>query len=330
MRTLIFCPILALLLFSCVSVKQFQEMQDKYQKCQEEKDILANKNERLTVQSTELVSQINVLKSEILALAEDSANKSVEIKNIKKNLDKLDQKYKDIQVAHEQLLKGNADETKKLLEQLQKIQTDLQVREDNLQILSDSLKMERNQLTGLKNELEDRNKRLIELEEILFRKDSIVSALKEKISKALMGFENDGLSVTRKEGKVYVSLEEKLLFESGSAEIGQNGISALKKLAKVLEENPDIHIMIEGHTDDLAYIPDDKIKDNWDLSVKRATTIVRILINNSKIDPKRLTAAGRSKYVPIDPAKTPEARAKNRRTEIILTPDLSELFNLVE
>ena len=157
-----------------------------------------------------------------------------------------------------------------------------------------------------------------------------MNALKDKISKALLGFENNGLTVTRKEGKIYVSMEEKLLFASGSAEIGAEGTKAIKNLGVVLAENPDINIMIEGHTDDLDYIPDAAIKDNWDLSVKRANTVVRILLQNKKIDPKRLTSAGRSEYDPLDPAKTSEARRKNRRTEIILTPNLDELFKLVD
>lgn len=331
MRTIftLFCFSI-ILLFACVPAKQFQELQTKYQKCQEETAILKTDNEDLTIKSTELASQIDVLSNEVLQLLEDTSVKAMEIKEIKKNLDKISQQYKDLQVAQDQLLKGNADETKRLLQQLQATQTDLQIREDRLREISDSLKIERMELDKLQNELAERNKRLVELESILFKKDSIVGALKDKISKALLGFENNGLTITRREGKVYVSLEEKLLFQSGSAEVDQNGIIALKKLAKVLEENPEIDIMIEGHTDDVPYIPDEAIKDNWDLSVRRATTIVRILLKNSKIDPKRLTAAGRGEFVPVDPLKTDDARRKNRRTEIILAPDLSELFDIIE
>ena len=120
------------------------------------------------------------------------------------------------------------------------------------------------------------------------------------------------------------------MFFSGRYEVGEKGKEALKKLAKVLEDDPDINILIEGHTDDVPYKGSGQLKDNWDLSVMRATAIVKILINSSKIDPARLMAAGRSKYVPVDPANTPEARAKNRRTEIILTPKLDELFEILE
>jgi len=330
MRFVIFFFTVCSVVFSCVPAKQFRELQEKYQKSQEENNILKNDNEELTIKTTELASQIEVLKNEILTLVEDSMSKSQELKQIRKNLVRLDEQYNDLQFAQEQLLKGNAKETERVLRQLQETQLDLQKREDKLKEISDNLGIERKNLNQLKTELEAKNKRMVEMESILFKKDSVVKDLKDKISKALLGFENNGLTVTRKEGKVYVSLEEKLLFRSGSAEVDQQGVNALKKLAKVLEENPEIKIMIEGHTDDLDYIPDAAIKDNWDLSVKRATTIVRILLNNSKIDPKRLTAAGRSEFMPVDPAKTPEARRKNRRTEIILTPDLSELFDLVE
>jgi chemotaxis protein MotB len=145
-----------------------------------------------------------------------------------------------------------------------------------------------------------------------------------------MGFENQGLAVTQKNGKVYVSLEEKLLFKSGSTVVDPKGAAALKKLSGVLEQNPDINVMIEGHTDDVPVIAGSTYKDNWDLSVLRATSIVRILLDGSKINPERLTTAGRSQYQPVEPAKTAESRQKNRRTEIILSPKLDELYKLVE
>ncbi len=133
-----------------------------------------------------------------------------------------------------------------------------------------------------------------------------------------------------KDGKVYVSLDEKLLFKSGSYEIDANGRNALKKLAGVLEKNPGIQVMIEGHTDNVPYNPGSgQLRDNWDLSVKRATTVVRVLLEGSTINPRRLTAAGRSEYLPVDARNASDARQKNRRTEIVLTPDLSELYDLI-
>ena len=186
-------------------------------------------------------------------------------------------------------------------------------------------------LDQLTSELDRRNARLLELEQILDAQQKAVKDLKAKVSDALFGFENNGLTVTMKNGKVYVSLDEKLLFKTGSYTIDSNGREALKKLAAVLARNRDIQITIEGHTDDVPYISSGgPIDDNWDLSVKRATTVVRVLLDGSGIAPERLTAAGRGEYLPVDPAKTATARQKNRRTEIILTPDLGELYRIID
>jgi chemotaxis protein MotB len=138
------------------------------------------------------------------------------------------------------------------------------------------------------------------------------------------------LTVEQKNGKVYVSLDEKLLFKSGKWEVDPNGQNALKKLAAVLEKNEDINVLIEGHTDDVPFGGNGNIADNWDLSAKRATAIVKIILANSKVKPQRLMAAGRGEFMPIDPQKTTEARQKNRRTEIILSPKLDEVLKMLE
>ena len=171
---------------------------------------------------------------------------------------------------------------------------------------------------------------MAELEAILKSKDDAANELKKKLSDALFNFEGKGLTITQKNGKVYVSMDESLLFASGSIAVEEKGIEALKKVAKVLEQSKDINVLIEGHTDDVAMSGKGEIKDNWDLSVLRATSIVKIISKNSSVDPKRLTAAGCGENFPIDPGKTPEARKKNRRTEIILTPKLDELFKVLE
>jgi len=146
----------------------------------------------------------------------------------------------------------------------------------------------------------------------------------------LLGFEGKGLSIEIRNGKVYVSLEESLLFRSGSWEVNDRGISALQKLAEVLASNPDINVLIEGHTDNVPYRGSGQVKDNWDLSVMRATAIVKVITRNPGVHPSRLTAAGRSEYAPLATNSTSEGRAKNRRTEIILTPKLDELFQIIE
>ena len=168
------------------------------------------------------------------------------------------------------------------------------------------------------------------MENMLQRKDALMNDLKTSVSNALMGFEGQGLTVTQRNGKVYVSLEEKLLFSTGSFKVDPNGERAIRQLAGALAKNPEIGIMIEGHTDDVPFRMGSSIKDNWDLSVMRATSIVRILQGAADIDPDRITVAGRGEYLPIDSSDSPEARRKNRRTEIILSPNLDELYKLLE
>jgi chemotaxis protein MotB len=243
---------------------------------------------------------------------------------------KISTKYTELQNAQEDLIKGNVKETQKLLTELQTAQANLQKKEDLLHQLEQNLDTKKASLDELTFELDKRNARLAELEKILDAQKKIVQDLKSKVSEALLGFENNGLTVTMKNGKVYVSLDEKLLFRSASWDIDVNGKNALKKLAGVLEKNPGIQVMIEGHTDNVPYNPGkSQLKDNWDLSVKRATTVIRVLLEGSGIDPKRLTASGRSQYLPVDERNTADARQRNRRTEIILTPDLTELYNLI-
>ncbi len=321
---------LMLLLIACVPSSQFKETQLENQDCREERDMLFSRNEKLTVENTELKSDLENKSENVSRLSSDSLKQQQELNHIRKQYDQLNQQYNDLRKAQDELLSGSATETRKLLNQLQATQTDLQKREDQLNQLSRSVDEKKRNLDELKAELEKRNQRLTELERILARKDSAVDALKQKVSAALLGFENQGLTVTQKNGKVYVSLEEKLLFKSGSTEVDAKGVSALKKLAKVLEQNRDINIMIEGHTDDVPVIKGSAFKDNWDLSVQRATSIVRILLDGTTINPKRLLASGRGEFMPVDPAKTSEARQKNRRTEIILTPKLDELFRILE
>ncbi len=185
--------------------------------------------------------------------------------------------------------------------------------------------LENNQL-----ELNERSRRVDELEAMLRSREEAINNIRRKVADALTGFEGKGLSISIKNGNVYVSMEDKLLFRSGSFEIDPNGARAVRDLSTVLAQNPDINVMVEGHTDDVPYRPNGQLKDNLDLSAKRATTVVRLLLENKAIQPSRIIAAGRGESLPVDPAKTAEARAKNRRTEIILTPKLDELMQIME
>ena len=178
--------------------------------------------------------------------------------------------------------------------------------------------------------LNERSRRVNELEAMLRSREEAINAIRRKVTDALTGFDGKGLSISIKNGNVYVSMDDKLLFRSGSFEIDPNGARAVHDLATVLAQDPDINVMVEGHTDDVPYRPNGQLRDNLDLSAKRATTVVRLLLENKGIAPSRIIAAGRGESLPVASGKTSEARAKNRRTEIILTPKLDELMQLMQ
>ena len=194
-----------------------------------------------------------------------------------------------------------------------------------------ALSAEQERLNKLKTDLEVSSTRLAELEKMMADKEAAMNKLKESLSKALNAFEGKGLSVEHRNGKVYVSMENKLLFESGSWTVGTEGKKAVKALGNVLAENPEISVLIEGHTDNDKIVGSigGGVENNWDLSTKRATAIVNILSENKGIDKKNLTAAGRSEFAPLAGNETAEGKAKNRRIEIILTPKLDEISKLM-
>ncbi|MFO7575791.1 MAG: OmpA family protein, partial [Bacteroidales bacterium] len=288
-------------------------------------------NIQLSIANRELEARIAAMESEYSGIKDNYQTLQAELDRARQDYGRLNNRYIELQNAQDELIKGSVRETSRLLSDLQAAQANLQQKESMLRDLEMNLDQKKADLDMLTFELEKRNQRLVELEKILDAQQNAVRALKNKVSEALFGFENNGLTVTMRDGKVYVSLDEKLLFKTGSWEIDANGRTALKRLVTVLEKNPDIQIMIEGHTDNVPYRPSGgQLRDNWDLSVKRATTVVRELTEGTAIEPERLTAAGRSEYLPVDDRNTTDARSKNRRTEIILTPDLSELYRIIE
>ena len=197
---------------------------------------------------------------------------------------------------------------------------------------SDSaIKAEIERLNKLKDDLKDKSSRVSELEDKLAAQDKNLRKLKESLSKALFEFEGKGLTVEQKNGKVYVSMENKLLFPSGSWSVSNEGKNAVQQLASVLAKNDDISILIEGHTDNDKVVGNlgNGVTNNWDLSTKRATAIVNILEQTSGIDKKNLTAAGRSEFAPLASNNSSEGKAKNRRIEVILTPKLDEISKLL-
>lgn len=186
------------------------------------------------------------------------------------------------------------------------------------------------EIKKLAADLQRREARLKEVEDILRSRDAATNALKEKLQKALLGFQQSGLAVDIRNGKVYVSLTDKLLFPSGSIVIDEKGRQALAELGKVLKTQPEINISVEGHTDNQRVVNLGQIKDNWDLSVLRATSVVRYLADEQKIESNRITATGKGEYQPIAAGNAADARSRNRRIEIVLSPKLDELYDLIK
>lgn len=186
------------------------------------------------------------------------------------------------------------------------------------------------QLEESQRELDARSQRVEELEQLLRAREEAIQEIRRKVAAALLGFEGNGLTITTRDGNVYVSMDDKLLFRSGSFEIEKDGAQAVRDLSVVLAQNPDINIMVEGHTDDVPYRGSGNLQDNLDLSAKRATTVTRLLLENKDIAPERIIAAGRGESLPVATGTSAEARAQNRRTEIILSPKLDELMQLMD
>lgn len=321
--------ILVVAFTACVPPARFKALQSESLTCSEERDMLKASLEKLSVEQRETAARLASAEQQLARAGKDTLKLREEVNRLTRQNEMLKNDYSDLQEAQQALARGSETEIRRLMDELIAARKDLQQRENELEKISTDLTTRKTDLDRVQQELETRNARLSELEQALNQQQQTLSSLRKKVSDALLGFENQGLTVTQKNGKVYVSLEEKLLFKSGSTTVDPKGVSALKNLARVLEQNPDINVTIEGHTDDVQVLAGSAYKDNWDLSVLRATSIVRILLEGSSINPQRLTTAGRSQYQPIDAGKTPEARQKNRRTEIILSPKLDTLYELI-
>ena len=285
---------------------------------------------RLQAEIEELQGTIQAIETKILDLRNDSIQNGGALIALQNKYDELSEAYDLLASKNSRYMAEKAQETKNLLEQLEQAQTELFMKEDELNKLSASLGSKEEELKLAQEELDARSIRVTELESIINKKDSLVTALKRSISKALIGLEGEGLTVVQKNGKVYISLEEDLLFASGKYEVNIGGINALRKLADALASQKDLEILVEGHTDSIPLSGRGLVKDNWDLSVMRATNVVKVLLQNPLLDPLQLTAAGRAEFLPIATNKTQEGRGVNRRIEMILSPNLDDLFELLD
>jgi chemotaxis protein MotB len=322
--------IMAVLFSSCATFRKYKTIGKDYENCKQEKASLEKQNNKLNDQYTELQSVTKSLMQDIRQLKKDTEQLRVELKICNNDLRELKLHSEAMDLASRKAALGSEKEIRLLLEDVQK-NKELQLqKEDELKDIEKQLTAREKVLQELIVKFREKEDRVNELEAILSRKDSAVNALKRSVNDALLGYVGNGLSITVKNGKVYVSMEESLLFPSASWQVNKEGEDALKKLSKVLKVNENINIMVEGHTDNVKFNGNGNVKDNWDLSVMRATSVSRIILENSDINPSRVIAAGRSEYAPLSTSNSKEARARNRRTEIILTPKLDELFKIIE
>lgn len=316
------------ILTGCVPQRKFAELDTKYRNLSFDKQI----SDSVYLRQKHLCDSVNKdaanLKEQYSKLLTDFTETESLYARIKKSYDLLNESYEK-RIANDALTK---DELKKTLRELEsklaKKELELNEKEANLIRKEEEAKKLNEDVNSIEKSLKEREEKVKELEQLIKQKDESVATLKETLTKALLGYRESGLSVTSRDGKVYVSVDENLLFSSGKVDVNPNGKKALLKLCETLKSNTDFDILIEGHTDDVP-IKTARFEDNWDLSVLRATAITRIMIKEGGVDPLKIIPAGRGEYFPIDRADTKEARAKNRRIEIILTPSLKEIMKIL-
>lgn len=315
---------------SCVSPKIHNALVSNFEDTERNLSKIEQENLKLSDQIEEINAKIKLLQEKVYNLRNDSIQNGNSLVLLQDKFDELNTAYDLLVSKNTRQMSEKAKETKLLLEQLDEAQSKLLKKEDELNELSLTLRQKENELNKAQKDLNERSERVIVLEKIIQEKDSSVTAIKNKVQKALTGLEGDGLTIEQRNGKIYISLEEDLLFESGKYIINQNGVNALNKLSSALANQLDLEILVEGHTDNIQGSGRGAIKDNWDLSVMRATSVVKILLENQAINPLQLTAAGRGEHNPIATNETPEGRKMNRRIEMILSPSLDDLYDILE
>ncbi|MDC1259786.1 OmpA family protein [Flavobacteriaceae bacterium] len=314
-KRLLILTVLSFTTISCVSSKLYKELEGKYTTLKNDYDSLNADSEAVLNDKNTLQNQFDQLQSDYDATLLERNQLQQDLTALQKKYDTLNDAYTALEQNSSIAIADNVQKNRELLAQLEAKELALEAENDRL------LKLEA--------DMQERSQRIAELEALIASKDQAMLDLKNAISKALTAFEGKGLTVEQRDGKVYVSMENKLLFKSGSWAVGTEGRVAIEQLGTVLEDNPDIVVLIEGHTDNDPFSSRGQIANNWDLSTKRATAIVQILSENTAINPKSLTAAGRGEFAPIASNETTEGKSKNRRIEIVLTPKLDEISKLL-
>ena len=310
--------ILSILFSACVPSKKYNELLEREKSCSEELAKYKKSSSDYEVLSKDLQIKYDLAAKEVSRLRGDTNNLGNQIRLLKREQESIETQYKALENSFDKLKNLSAKETATLQTKLEQKTKELQLKEDALLKLDQELQAKQAQLI-------EREKRVNELEELIRNKEAKIQLLKARVANALRNFENQGLTVVQKNGKIYVSLEAKLLFGSGSTKVEDEGKSALVELARVLETERDLEIVVEGHTDTDKLNSSVSPKNNWELSVLRATSVVELMLANSNMSPTQIMAAGRSEYHPVDP----NDKAKNRRIEIIISPNLNELFEII-
>jgi len=302
---------------SCVSKKIYNDLENKFADLKKENRQLSDNNEALNKSKNQLEIDSAKLKSDFDKLKSERDKLQADFAATDKSLKTLQASYNALEKDSNEALTANINKNRELLAQLEAKEK--------------SLAAEQARLNKLKTDLDASSKRLSELEAYIAAKDANMKKLKETLLKSLKAFDGKGLTVHEKDGKVYVSMENKLLFQTGSWAVNAEGKTAIVEVGKVLAQNQELSILIEGHTDDDKITGNlgGGIESNWDLSTKRATAIVNILSENKGVNKQNLTAAGRGEFAPLMSNDTPEGKAKNRRIEIILTPKLDEISKML-
>jgi chemotaxis protein MotB len=315
LKKIILIPLVLLNTTACVSSKLFQELEGKYSQLKSDYDELSLTNDTEIDLKKGLQNELNTLKQTFETVKSERDQLESDLNSLKKNYDNLNAAYAALEQNSSKVIEENSQKNRGLLQKLDSKEQ--------------ALALENERLMRLEADMQERLERITELEALINAKDQAMNDLKNAISKALTDFEGKGLTVEQRDGKVYVSMENKLLFKSGSWAVNSQGRNAIAQLGNVLAENPDIAVLIEGHTDNVPFSNRGQISNNWDLSTKRATAIISILAENKAISLENLTAAGRSKYSPVDSNDTNKGKAKNRRIEVVLTPKLDEISKLL-
>lgn len=329
-KSILYLSAILFLVSSCVAPKIHNSLLSEHETANNKLSASEKKVLQLNNDLEEKEGKILILGAQLSELRNDSVQNGKALTILQDKYNELSDTYDLLTSKNSRYMADKAKETKKLLEQLEQAQTALFEKEDELNNLSNSLGVKEEELKLAEQELSARSIRVTELETIINRKDSMVTALKKSISKALIGLEGEGLTIEKRNGKVYISLEEDLLFASGKYVVNSGGVTALNKLATALSTQTDLEILVEGHTDNIPLSGKGLVKDNWDLSVMRATNVVKVLTKNQSLNPLQLTAAGRAEFVPIASNETKQGRSSNRRIEMILSPNLDDLFDLLE